>query len=58
MIASGDALLLPIAGIRPVFRAIPAADKLRWPGAMRRFLDRCLTPERRAVIERLRRGEP
>ena len=39
------------------FQAVPAADKLRWLEEMRRFLDRLLTPERKAVLDRFRRGE-
>jgi hypothetical protein len=39
------------------FRALPAADKLRWLEQMRQFLDRFLTPERRALMERFRRGD-
>ena len=39
------------------FRAVAAADKLRWLEEMRQFLDRFLTPERKAVMDRFRRGE-
>ena len=39
------------------FRAVPAVDKLRWLEEMRQFLDRFLTPERKAVMARFRRGE-
>ena len=39
------------------FRAVPAADKLRWLEEMRQFLDRFLTPERKVVMDRFRRGE-
>jgi hypothetical protein len=39
------------------FRAIPAADKLRWLEETRQFLDRFLTPERKALMDRFRRGE-
>lgn len=39
------------------FRAVPAADKLRWLEEMRQFLDRFLTPERRSLMERFRRGD-
>lgn len=39
------------------FRAIPAADKLRWLEETRQFLDRFLTPERKALMARFRRGE-
>lgn len=38
------------------FRAVPAADKLRWLEDMRSLLERFLTPERREAMERLRRG--
>ena len=34
-----------------------AADKLRWLEETRQFLDRFLTPERKALMERFRRGE-
>ena len=39
------------------FRAVPAEDKLRWLEEMRRFLDRALTPERKAFMDRFRRGD-
>jgi len=39
------------------FRAVPSADKLRWLEEMRQFLDRFLTPERRVLMERFRRGD-
>jgi len=39
------------------FRAVPAADKLRWLEETRQFLDRFLTPERKALMGRFRRGE-
>ncbi len=39
------------------FRAVPSADKLRWLEEMRQFLDRFLTPERRVLMDRFRRGE-
>jgi hypothetical protein len=39
------------------FRAVSAADKLRWLEETRQFLDRFLTPERRALMDRFRRGE-
>ncbi|HUG38727.1 MAG TPA: hypothetical protein VML54_17345 [Candidatus Limnocylindrales bacterium] len=39
------------------FRAVPAADKLRWLEEMRQFLDRFLTPERKVFMDRFRRGE-
>jgi len=39
------------------FRAMPAADKLRWLEETRQFLDRFLTPERKALMDRFRRGE-
>jgi len=39
------------------FRAIPAADKLRWLEETRQFLDRFFTPERKALMARFRRGE-
>jgi hypothetical protein len=39
------------------FRAVPSADKLRWLEDMRLFLGRFLTPERRALMNRFRRGE-
>ena len=39
------------------FRAMPAADKLWWLEETRQFLDRFLTPERRALMDRFRRGE-
>ena len=41
----------------PAFRAMPAADKLRWLEETRQFLDRFLTPERKALMNRFRRGE-
>jgi hypothetical protein len=39
------------------FRAVAAADKLRWLEEIRQFLDRFPTPERKAVMARFRRGE-
>ncbi len=39
------------------FRAMPAADKLRWLEETRQFLDRFLTPERKALMDRFRRGK-
>lgn len=39
------------------FRAVPAADKLRWLEETRQFLDRFLTPERKALMDRFRRGD-
>jgi hypothetical protein len=39
------------------FRAVPTADKLRWLEEMREFLDRFLTPERRLMLDRFRRGD-
>jgi hypothetical protein len=39
------------------FRAVPSVDKLRWLEEMRQFLDRFLTPERRVLMARFRRGE-
>jgi len=39
------------------FRAVPAADKLRWLEEMRQFLDRFLTPERKVFMDRFRHGE-
>jgi hypothetical protein len=39
------------------FQAVPPAAKLRWLEDMRQFLDRFLTPERRVLMDRFRRGE-
>ena len=39
------------------FRAMPAVDKLRWLEETRQFLNRFLTPERKALMDRFRRGE-
>lgn len=39
------------------FRAVPAADKLRWLEEMRVFLERVLPPERKALLRRFRRGD-
>ncbi len=39
------------------FRDGPVADKLRWLEEMRQLLDRFLTPERKELFERFRRGE-
>lgn len=39
------------------FRAVPAADKLRWLEEMRQFLERFLTPDRKRVMDRFRRGD-
>ena len=39
------------------FRDVPAEDKLRWLEAMRRFLERSLTPERLEIMQRFRRGD-
>lgn len=39
------------------FRAVPAAEKLRWLEAMRQFLERFLTPERAHMLHRFRRGD-
>lgn len=40
-----------------VFRDTPAVEKLRWLEAMRRFLERSLTPERIEIMQRFRRGD-
>ena len=39
------------------FRDTPAVEKLRWLEAMRRFLERSLTPERIEIMQRFRRGD-
>jgi hypothetical protein len=39
------------------FKAVPTADKLRWLEEMRQFLERFLTPERKLVLDRFRRGD-
>jgi len=39
------------------FRDTSAVEKLQWLEAMRRFLERSLTPERIAIMQRFRRGE-
>ena len=39
------------------FRAVSPVDKLRWLEEMRQFLDRFLTPERKALMARFRHGE-
>jgi len=39
------------------FKAVPAADKLRWLEEMRQFLERFLTPERKLVLDRFRHGD-
>lgn len=39
------------------FRAIPAADKLRWLEEVRRFVERYQTPQARRAMARFRRGE-
>jgi hypothetical protein len=39
------------------FRAVPPPDKLRWLEEMRQFLDRFLTPDRKALMARFRAGE-
>lgn len=39
------------------FRDVPVADKLRWLEEMRQLLERFLSPERRELFERFRRGE-
>ncbi len=39
------------------FRAVPPAEKLRWLEEMRAFLERFLTPERKALMDRFRRGD-
>ena len=39
------------------FRAVPYADKLRWLEEMRLLLDRFLTPERKVMLDRFRRGD-
>ena len=46
----------PIEKLRE-FRAIPAAEKLRWLEEMRGFLERALTPEKLEIMRRFRRGE-
>jgi hypothetical protein len=46
----------PIEKLR-AFRDAPAEEKLRWLEDMRRFLERSLTPEKLAIMRRLRRGE-
>lgn len=39
------------------FRAVPAADKLRWLEEVRAFVERFQTPQARRAMERFRRGE-
>ncbi len=39
------------------FRDVPAEDKLRWLEAMRRLLERALTPEKLEIMNRFRRGD-
>ena len=39
------------------FRAVAAADKPRWLEEMPQFRDRFLHPQRKAVMDRFRRGE-
>ncbi len=39
------------------FRDVPAEEKLRWLESMRRFLERSLTPEKLAIMQRFRRSE-
>ncbi len=39
------------------FRRLSAEEKLRWLEEMRLFLTRFLPPERRAIMERFRRGD-
>lgn len=46
----------PIEKLR-AFRAVPAADKLRWLEEMRVFLARLQTPRAREAMRRFRRGE-
>lgn len=39
------------------FAALPAEEKLRWLEELRQLMARGLTPERRALMERFRKGE-
>ncbi len=39
------------------FRAVPAEEKLRWLEDIRLLLARFVPPERRALMNRFRRGE-
>ena len=39
------------------FRKVSPAEKLRWLEEMRVFLERFLTPERKAIMDRFRRGD-
>jgi hypothetical protein len=39
------------------FRAVPAADKLRWLEEVRAFVERFQTPQARRAMMRFRRGE-
>ncbi len=39
------------------FRAVPAEEKLRWLEEMRQLLARLVPPERRALMNRFRRGD-
>ncbi len=39
------------------FRDVPAHYKLEWLEEMRQLLSVALSPERRAIMERFRRGE-
>ncbi len=39
------------------FRDVSATDKLRWLEEMRQLLERFLSPERKELFERFRRGE-
>lgn len=39
------------------FRDVPAEEKLRWLESMRRLLERSLTPEKLAIMQRFRRGD-
>ena len=39
------------------FRAVPAEEKLRWLEEMRLLVARFVPPERRALMNRFRRGE-
>jgi hypothetical protein len=39
------------------FQAVPADEKLRWLESMRQLLERALTPEKLALMQRFRRGD-
>ena len=39
------------------FKAVPVPDKLRWLEEMRQLLERFLTPERKILLDRFRRGD-